>query len=257
MILSMLIDLRDCCTWPNSRRNEGSCRYSSRGSGWLPTFWLIWIFQVRLLRSLHIILLGFSVSYKVVETWCKDSIRIEWRKWSSFLRLVTRYIVSSIDAYNKIKILYKLVFHGAVWLTFVNMLTFGAYSVSGKISLLICQPKSDSKCCWSLFSPFIILSWAHSVWLFNSLEMVFLILLNASILFIDFGGFIAQQLEEQLVHWIWAAKLTCDMAALIVARDSKVDSIEIVAFSWFESKYYSLIIFSLPHKRWSFPFWWN
>lgn len=61
--------------------------------------------------------------------------------------------------------------------------------------------------------------------------MVFLILLNTSNLFTGLGGFIAQQLEEQLFRWIRAAELTCDRAALLVARDPKVDSIEIIAFS--------------------------
>ncbi|KAG6435070.1 hypothetical protein SASPL_106720 [Salvia splendens] len=36
------------------------------------------------------------------------------------------------------------------------------------------------------------------------------------------GGFIAQQLEEQLFRWLRAAELTCDRAALLVARDPKV-----------------------------------
>ncbi|KAL8551345.1 hypothetical protein ACS0TY_000435 [Phlomoides rotata] len=36
------------------------------------------------------------------------------------------------------------------------------------------------------------------------------------------GGFIAQQLEEQLFRWLRAAELTCDRAALLVAQDSKV-----------------------------------
>ncbi|EYU38184.1 hypothetical protein MIMGU_mgv1a020370mg [Erythranthe guttata] len=36
------------------------------------------------------------------------------------------------------------------------------------------------------------------------------------------GGLIAQQLEEQLFRWLRAAELTCDRAALLVARDSKV-----------------------------------
>ncbi|KAH6766604.1 Peptidase family M48 family protein [Perilla frutescens var. hirtella] len=36
------------------------------------------------------------------------------------------------------------------------------------------------------------------------------------------GGFIAQQLEEQLLRWLRAAELTCDRAALLVARDPKV-----------------------------------
>ncbi|KAL8538430.1 hypothetical protein ACS0TY_000435 [Phlomoides rotata] len=35
------------------------------------------------------------------------------------------------------------------------------------------------------------------------------------------GGFIAQQLEEQLFRWLRAAELTCDRAALLVAQDSK------------------------------------
>lgn len=37
-----------------------------------------------------------------------------------------------------------------------------------------------------------------------------------------FGGFIAQNLEEQLLRWIRAAELTCDRAALLVAQDPKV-----------------------------------
>ncbi|KAL9162882.1 hypothetical protein ABFS82_06G006600 [Erythranthe guttata] len=36
------------------------------------------------------------------------------------------------------------------------------------------------------------------------------------------GGLIAQQLEEQLFRWLRAAELTCDRAALLVARDPKV-----------------------------------
>lgn len=43
-------------------------------------------------------------------------------------------------------------------------------------------------------------------------------------LFIGLGGFIAQQLEEQLFRWLRAAELTCDRAALLVARDPKVDT---------------------------------
>lgn len=44
--------------------------------------------------------------------------------------------------------------------------------------------------------------------------------------FTGIGGFIAQQLEEQLFRWLRAAELTCDRAALLVARDPKVDIIE-------------------------------
>ncbi|GAA0147877.1 metalloprotease [Lithospermum erythrorhizon] len=36
------------------------------------------------------------------------------------------------------------------------------------------------------------------------------------------GGFLAQQLEEQLFRWLRAAELTCDRAALLVAQDPKV-----------------------------------
>lgn len=36
------------------------------------------------------------------------------------------------------------------------------------------------------------------------------------------GGFIAQSLEEHLFRWIRAAELTCDRAALLVAKDPKV-----------------------------------
>ncbi|XP_038893657.1 protease HtpX homolog [Benincasa hispida] len=36
------------------------------------------------------------------------------------------------------------------------------------------------------------------------------------------GGFLAQNLEEQLFRWLRAAELTCDRAALLVAQDSKV-----------------------------------
>ncbi|KAL3653831.1 Plastoglobule-localized metallopeptidase 48, chloroplastic [Castilleja foliolosa] len=36
------------------------------------------------------------------------------------------------------------------------------------------------------------------------------------------GSLIAQQLEEQLFRWLRAAELTCDRAALLVARDPKV-----------------------------------
>lgn len=43
-------------------------------------------------------------------------------------------------------------------------------------------------------------------------------------LFTGLGGFIAQQLEEQLFRWLRAAELTCDRAALLVARDPKVDT---------------------------------
>ncbi|PKA55542.1 hypothetical protein AXF42_Ash006744 [Apostasia shenzhenica] len=37
-----------------------------------------------------------------------------------------------------------------------------------------------------------------------------------------FGGLIARRLEEQLLRWLRAAELTCDRAALLVARDPKV-----------------------------------
>ncbi|XP_023527537.1 uncharacterized protein LOC111790739 [Cucurbita pepo subsp. pepo] len=36
------------------------------------------------------------------------------------------------------------------------------------------------------------------------------------------GGFLAQNLEEQLFRWLRAAELTCDRAALLVAQDSQV-----------------------------------
>ncbi|KAI4375198.1 hypothetical protein MLD38_013098 [Melastoma candidum] len=36
------------------------------------------------------------------------------------------------------------------------------------------------------------------------------------------GGLIAQNLEEQLLHWLCVAELTCDRAALLVALDPKV-----------------------------------
>ncbi|CAN6464780.1 unnamed protein product [Victoria cruziana] len=37
------------------------------------------------------------------------------------------------------------------------------------------------------------------------------------------GGFIAQNLEEQLFRWLRAAELTCDRAALLVSQDPKVE----------------------------------
>ncbi|KAG7017826.1 htpX2, partial [Cucurbita argyrosperma subsp. argyrosperma] len=36
------------------------------------------------------------------------------------------------------------------------------------------------------------------------------------------GGFLAQNLEEQLFRWLRAAELTCDRAALLVAQDSQI-----------------------------------
>ncbi|KAL7137720.1 hypothetical protein ABFS83_10G111700 [Erythranthe nasuta] len=46
------------------------------------------------------------------------------------------------------------------------------------------------------------------------------------------GGLIAQQLEEQLFRWLRAAELTCDRAALLVARDPKLvaDQLNVDAF---------------------------
>ncbi|XP_022935369.1 uncharacterized protein LOC111442272 isoform X3 [Cucurbita moschata] len=39
------------------------------------------------------------------------------------------------------------------------------------------------------------------------------------------GGFLAQNLEEQLFRWLRAAELTCDRAALLVAQDSQVQNL--------------------------------